>query len=363
MRGESKLRTKSFDSRRDCRSSFVSIFMDNLNPVVDQKGLWGIFKAFGLVRDIHLSPMLRFRKSRYAFIRFAYLDEAKRVAELMNGMHVYGWPILSKVANVDWDNRKKDRVNAQRLSNDWAEKSMGLKKVNSGQSFTNVVKESLGRNVHQNHFQEDKQKIMNWEENKCDSSWLEFNLVGVLKSFTDISFVIQVGETVLIEEETLDRTTLANGRVLVLIPYGQKCPNVVKWVSSVSAQEDEETLVKPSSKPSSNQSKPPNSYGDKAKNNDIREVDRLVEVFEALGYGKTITGSDEMLRINCGDVNTNDEELALNKDKGDEWTSSFEENALSENSNSHLVGDKTVNAIMSQNLGGNIIIDLGCGLD
>ena len=30
-----------------------------------------------------------------------------------------------------------------------------------------------------------------------------------------------VGETLMIEEETLDRSTLANGRVLVLIPTGQ----------------------------------------------------------------------------------------------------------------------------------------------
>ncbi|KAK4839099.1 hypothetical protein QYF36_019109 [Acer negundo] len=37
-----------------------------------------------------------------------------------------------------------------------------------------------------------------------------------------------VGELLLIEDETLDRRTLANGRVLVLIPKGQKCLEVIK---------------------------------------------------------------------------------------------------------------------------------------
>ena len=30
-----------------------------------------------------------------------------RVASLMIGMHVYGWPVISKVASLDWNDRKK----------------------------------------------------------------------------------------------------------------------------------------------------------------------------------------------------------------------------------------------------------------
>ena len=56
-----------------------------------------------------------------------------------------------------------------------------------------------------------------------------------------------VGETLLIEEETLERSTLANGRVLVLIPYGQKCPDVIKVVSrnrsfSINVREDPDSI-------------------------------------------------------------------------------------------------------------------------
>ncbi|KAK3218657.1 hypothetical protein Dsin_012627 [Dipteronia sinensis] len=402
-----------------------------------------------------------------------------------------------------------------------------MKKVNSGQTFVNVVKESLGRKVHQNQFQEVKQKVenqwrdqikgnqnfikrvemkvdqysnkrvesMNWEENNCDSSWLEFSLVGVLKSFTDISIVIQgllncqifftfyylgdknvlwlfkslkdresfrnnkdlwkdyfssvcdwtpaitpqarlawvefggvpldcwckdlfnrlgwaVGETVLIEEETMDRTTLANGIVLVLIPYGQKCPDVVKvitekrtfsvvvredpepikyklilqwlgldWVdlegdnSSVTAamngvrwdgnvpdQVNEETLAKQPPKSPSSQNRPPKSCGDKEKNNDNEEVERLSVATEALGNGKSIIGCNGMSGFIGGGVNANNEGTALIEDKGDEWNSSSEENALSENSNADLVVGKIINEFMGHDLGGIIIIDLGCGL-
>ena len=41
----------------------------------------------------------------FAFIRFASLDEASSVASKVNGMHVYGCPISSKLASLDWRNR------------------------------------------------------------------------------------------------------------------------------------------------------------------------------------------------------------------------------------------------------------------
>ncbi|KAK1568067.1 hypothetical protein Q3G72_009708 [Acer saccharum] len=44
--------------------------------------------------------------SSYAFIRFASLAEASKVARLMNGMFIYGWSIISKVATSDWNNKR-----------------------------------------------------------------------------------------------------------------------------------------------------------------------------------------------------------------------------------------------------------------
>ncbi|KAK4854922.1 hypothetical protein QYF36_002507 [Acer negundo] len=40
------------------------------------------------VRDIHLSGANKDRKRGFAFVRFATLDEARRVAEKTKGMHM-----------------------------------------------------------------------------------------------------------------------------------------------------------------------------------------------------------------------------------------------------------------------------------
>ena len=48
-------------------------------------------------------------RSCYAFVRFSTREEAERFAGLVNGMHVYGWPIRAKVADIDWNRRKKEQ--------------------------------------------------------------------------------------------------------------------------------------------------------------------------------------------------------------------------------------------------------------
>ena len=63
----------------DFSSNLVSIFVDNLNPIVEQKVLWGIFKVIGRIRDLCLSPKTRTRRSCFAFIRFGTKEEAFKV--------------------------------------------------------------------------------------------------------------------------------------------------------------------------------------------------------------------------------------------------------------------------------------------
>ena len=92
--------------RKDFRHNLVSVFVNNINPVVDQAGLWGIFKPFGRIRDVYLSPKSNTRRSCYAFTRFGTLEEASKVASMVNGMHVYGWTITAKVAEYGWDKRR-----------------------------------------------------------------------------------------------------------------------------------------------------------------------------------------------------------------------------------------------------------------
>ncbi|KAK3221127.1 hypothetical protein Dsin_015097 [Dipteronia sinensis] len=92
--------------RADLRGNLHSIFVDNLNQQADLPCLWGVFKCFGRVRDIYLPAANRSRRSGYAFVRFATLEEAQRVTEMTNGMHIYGWPIKVSVAQYGWKNRR-----------------------------------------------------------------------------------------------------------------------------------------------------------------------------------------------------------------------------------------------------------------
>ncbi|KAK3211912.1 hypothetical protein Dsin_016618 [Dipteronia sinensis] len=92
--------------RRDFRDGLASIFVDSLNPKVDMEGLWGIFKPFGRVRDIFLSSTNRSRGSSFAFIRFDNIEEAVKVFGMVDGMHIYSWLIVGKMASHGWNKRR-----------------------------------------------------------------------------------------------------------------------------------------------------------------------------------------------------------------------------------------------------------------
>ncbi|KAK1592204.1 hypothetical protein Q3G72_021197 [Acer saccharum] len=109
---------------KDHRNGLFTIFVDNLHPSVDQRCLWDIFKIFGRVRDIFMSSSQRMRKRNFAFVRFASMEEAEKVSRLSNGMHVYRWPIVVKVAIYGWDKRRVE------------------KKVQSGRVFGETVKKT-----------------------------------------------------------------------------------------------------------------------------------------------------------------------------------------------------------------------------
>ncbi|KAK0598623.1 hypothetical protein LWI29_036422 [Acer saccharum] len=89
------------EGRRYFREKLHSIFVNNINPVVDSRGLWGIFKPFGKVRDIYLFAKNSTRKSCFTFVRFETLEAAKKVAKLTDGMHVYGWPMHRRLLLLD----------------------------------------------------------------------------------------------------------------------------------------------------------------------------------------------------------------------------------------------------------------------
>ncbi|KAK4856040.1 hypothetical protein QYF36_013530 [Acer negundo] len=208
---------------KNFRSNLVSIFVDNLNPKVEQNSLWGIFRPFGFVRHLHLSPKSRSRRSCFAFVRFTTKEEVVRFAELTNGMLIYGWPISSKIASLDWSRRSKDYGrpfrkpvigdgfqaeavrNASRVSNS----SSGSSYAEAVKNFDIAIKESS--------------EVVTWDEEAYDNSWLKFCAVGWA-----------IGEPFLIEDETLHREKLFRGKILVLIPFGHRCPSVIKVATGKS---------------------------------------------------------------------------------------------------------------------------------
>ncbi|KAK4855308.1 hypothetical protein QYF36_005883 [Acer negundo] len=391
----------------------------------------------------------------------------------------------------------------------------GYNNIQSRQSHARVVKESVGRYGHQDQFQEANMRIqnqgtkqekvhqnakmkknveiMNWDDNMCDSSWLEYSVVGVLKSFFDISAVIKdllkrqifftfyylgdknvlwlfkslkdreffmkervlwkdyfsyvsawspsitpqasvawvefrgipldcwcedlfkrlgwaVGETLLIEEETLDRSTLANVRVPMLILNGQLCHDVVKVVSrnrtfNVTVREDLESIKykmllnwlglywdesdcetssdkavdkvdrcgdsnfeqqdqEMGGKPVSDQVEPQKNYGEKAKSNDKGKYvsDWYVEETDASVSSKAIMECGDQLKNIGGGINEVNDKVALATNKGDCSNFSYEDFNLSKKLNTYLVYWESINEGLGEVLGWNIIIDLGCGL-
>ena len=120
VRERRSLGASSYGGNRDFRESLFSVFVDNINPVVDSAGLWGMFKPFGKVRDIFLSAKKESRGSCYAFIRFGSLEEAQGVAKKVNGMYIYGWPIIAKVADFGWNNRRSSvREKTEAMRPNW----------------------------------------------------------------------------------------------------------------------------------------------------------------------------------------------------------------------------------------------------
>ncbi|KAK3219224.1 hypothetical protein Dsin_013194 [Dipteronia sinensis] len=223
---------------KDFRDKLFSIFVDNLNPKIDQVCLWGIFKTFGKVRDVFLSAEKNTRRSRLAFVRFETLDEASKVAKTMNGMHVYSWPIITKMASYDWGNRSSlsakqnyvHRAGKEPRGRDKVEQVKMVAKEN--RSFVKVVRGSQDGYFSGNAKEEEKTLMMTWDPCQVDQNWLNSCAVGVLKEFATVSSVNnrlknkdffkklgwQIGEPLLVDEDTVTRGRLDKGRLLVLVP-------------------------------------------------------------------------------------------------------------------------------------------------
>ena len=172
------------------RDNLFSIFVDNLNAKVDYECLWGLFKPFGKVRDVFLSAEKSTRSSKFAFVcfvRFETMEEANKVAKTTNGMHVYNWPIVTKMASYDWNKRRSSMVEQNR--GEKAQQGRGR-----GANVQNVVSENISfvealRGSKDNRIEDEKFFSMTWDVLQKDKDWLNRSVVGILKDFSEISRV------------------------------------------------------------------------------------------------------------------------------------------------------------------------------
>ncbi|KAL7212500.1 hypothetical protein ACSBR2_015234 [Camellia fascicularis] len=59
---------------------FITIFVDNIPDTMDPKGLFNLFRKFGLVKDVFIpGKMRKASKSRFGFVRYD-CEVASRVA-------------------------------------------------------------------------------------------------------------------------------------------------------------------------------------------------------------------------------------------------------------------------------------------
>ncbi|KAK1580845.1 hypothetical protein Q3G72_000606 [Acer saccharum] len=191
---------------RDFKDSLVSIFVDNLNPKVDQVGLWGIFKPFGWVRDVFLSGRTSSRGSRFAFVRFATTEEASRVARMTNDMQVYGWSVSVKIETFGCKNRRTSILSENRSTRRttmFRETSLKFQEKfprngeNGGDNlktstkvigtFVEAVEMNLGGEVERGRKTEAKLVRMSWDDTRCEVGGLSNCVVRVLKDFSSVS--------------------------------------------------------------------------------------------------------------------------------------------------------------------------------
>ncbi|KAK3219252.1 hypothetical protein Dsin_013222 [Dipteronia sinensis] len=154
-----------------------------------------------MVRDVFLSLKNSTWRSAFTFIKFKYVAEATKVARLTDGMHIYGWPINSKLAKSGWNNRRampikggrnEAGVNEEVPRNEYKrECSTGSKGVKNDKvrSYTEVV---IGDDQRTDTWKKERRiKIdeLFWDGSKSEDEWLTKCAIGILKGFADVSSV------------------------------------------------------------------------------------------------------------------------------------------------------------------------------
>ena len=166
---------------------------------MDLECLWGSFKPFGKVRDVYLSFNKVSRRSKFAFVRFESLEEATNMAKTTNGMHIYSWPISTKVASQDWKNRRtrkdKQSFSFQEDNRQFRPEEGGYRaehmreEPGAKRSFAEAVRGSQRAGFGHEDEEREKMKSMHWDFSQNDKDWLKKCAIGILKGFKEVSRV------------------------------------------------------------------------------------------------------------------------------------------------------------------------------
>ncbi|KAK1577023.1 hypothetical protein Q3G72_018522 [Acer saccharum] len=215
----------------------------------DSLGLWEVFKLYGKVRDVYLSPKKSSRRNCFGFIRFETMEEATKVVKLVDGLPVFGWPIRAKMASFGWNSRRFScsKQNGRKEFKNLPKMCIG----EDWDSSVEVVKDNQICTVNEELAKTEKVWEMAWNNKDNEDEWLSKYAIGVLKEFANVSsvnhrlssrgvplkfwkavFFMKLGwlisEPVLVEQETLLKERFDRGRILVLIPLFQSCPSFIK---------------------------------------------------------------------------------------------------------------------------------------
>ncbi|KAK2639074.1 hypothetical protein Ddye_026869 [Dipteronia dyeriana] len=197
MRDNCRERNSGADRQRrfkDFRENLVLIFVDNLNLQVDQAFLWSLFKVFGRVRDIYLSTATERRNIGYVFVRFGTIEEARRVADKTNGMHVFGWLIRAKVAQNGWKSRRMVNEggftrNSKFMNEDKIACKEGSFEKGQGGSYADVVKVNTDEKGITEEIYAKTVELVVTESVISNGLSFQNSVVGVMRNFGNITRV------------------------------------------------------------------------------------------------------------------------------------------------------------------------------
>ncbi|KAK2658825.1 hypothetical protein Ddye_005358 [Dipteronia dyeriana] len=163
-----------------------------------------------MVRVVFLSSKKSSRRSSFAFVRFASMDEVTRVVGMTDGMFVNGWKISSKITKYGWSSRRSSGSNGFRSK---IHDEIGNKKrQHQRRTFVGVVKGDQKKEIDSCEEVErvgdrsladinwspkrpvaepvgilNEMKKLVWDRNQVDKCWISKCAVGSLRQFTNVS--------------------------------------------------------------------------------------------------------------------------------------------------------------------------------